>query len=177
MIHLKAIFLFGLLFPVLALCQIGKPFPSVATEMVSGKKVQLPSGFSAEFVLVGVGTSKKAEENLRTWQTPIYNKFIAKTGMMDDLYDVQVCFLPLFTGAAKAAKSKVMKKLRENNETVVIGNVYAYSGDRAPFKDFGLNERKEPYFFLLNEDGVVIWQAKGMFKQSYFDDIEDILTQ
>lgn len=144
--------------------------------MVSGKTIQLPESFSSEYVLVGVGTSKKAEEHLRTWQTPIYNKFIAKTGMMDDLYDVQVCFLPLFTGASKAAKPKVMKKLRENNESIVIDHVYAYSGERSTFKDFGLTERKEPYFFLLNQEGVVVWQAKGMFRQAYFDDIEEILT-
>lgn len=159
------------------LAQIGEQFPSVGTEMVSGKQVQFPEELENKYAFVGIGTSKKAEEALRTWQTPIYNKFIAKQGLMDDLYDVQVCFLPLFTGASKAAKPKVMKKLRENNEAVVIDNLYVYSGDRAPFKDFGVTQRDEPYFMLLDAEGVVVWWAKGKFRQSYFDEIEDILTQ
>ncbi len=155
---------------------MGETFPSVETEMISGQIVNLPGDFSQEFVLVGIGTSKKAEDDLRTWQTPIYNKFVAKTGMMDDMYDVQVCFLPLFTGASKAAKPKVMKRLKENNESLVVDHLYVYAGDRAPFKEFGLTQRSTPYFFLLNRDGVVLWQAKGDFRQSYFDEIEDILS-
>ncbi len=160
-----------------SLGQVGSTFPTVETEMVSGKTVELPEAFLGKYAIIGVGTSKKAEEELRTWQNPIYNKFIAKTGMMDDLYDVQVCFLPLFTGAAKAAKPKVIKKLKENNESVVIDNVYIYAGSRDPFESIGVEDKSEPYFFLLDGNGEIVWSAEGRFRQSYFDEIESILTE
>jgi len=152
-------------------------FPSVETETLNNEVVTVPDDFSGHFALIGVGTSKKAEDELRTWQVPVYNKFIAKTGLMDEMYDVKVCFLPLFTGVAKAAKNKVVKKLQENNESVVYDHLYIYSGPRELFAEFGIDDKSTPYFFLLNKSGTVVWKAEGKFRQAYLDEIEEILSQ
>jgi hypothetical protein len=152
-------------------------FPSVTTETIQGETVNVPEAFEGSFVLIGVGTGKKAEDDLRTWQVPIYNKFIAKTGLMDGMYNVEVCFLPLFTGAMKMAKKQVVQKLQENNEKLVLDHVYVYSGEREPFTDFGIEDKKQPYFYLLNPNGEVVWTGVGAFKQSYFDRMEEILSQ
>lgn len=152
-------------------------FPSVTTETIQGETVNVPAAFEGSFVLIGVGTGKKAEDDLRTWQAPIYNKFIAKTGLMDGMYHVEVCFLPLFTGAMKMAKNQVVQKLREINEKLVLDYVYIYSGEREPFIDLGIKDKKQPYFYLLNPKGEVVWKGVGAFKQAYFDRIEEILSQ
>ncbi|MCZ4408974.1 hypothetical protein O3Q51_09155 [Cryomorphaceae bacterium 1068] len=152
-------------------------FPAVTTETIHGETVNVPGAFEGSFVLIGVGTGKKAEDDLKTWQVPIYNKFIAKTGLMDGLYDVKVCFLPLFTGAMKMAKNQVVQKLQENNEKLVLDHVYVYSGEREPFIDFGIEDKKQPYFYLLNPKGEIVWKGVGAFKQSYFDRMEEILSQ
>jgi hypothetical protein len=152
-------------------------FPNVETETINGETVMVPESFSGNFVFIGVGTGKKAEDELRTWQIPVYNKFIAKTGLMDGMYDVKVCFLPLFTGAMKLAKNDVIRKLKENNESLILDHVYVYSGDREPFSEFGIDDKKTPYFYLLNRDGKIVWEGKGSFKQSYFDRIDEILSQ
>jgi len=156
---------------------VAQKFLSVETEKLSGETVRLPDSFQGHYALIGVGTSKKAEDELKTWQVPVYNKFVAKTGLMDEMYDVEVCFLPLFTGVSKAAKNKVVKKLKENNESVVYDNLYIYSGSRDPFKEFGIDDKSTPYFFLLDKSGRVIWEAEGRFRQAYFDEIEGFLTQ
>ena len=161
----------------ISLSAVAQKFLSVETETLSGETVKLPDSFQGKYALIGVGTSKKAEYELKTWQIPVYNKFIAKTGLMDEMYDVEVCFLPLFTGISKAAKNRVVKKLKENNESVVYDNLYIYSGPRDPFKEFGIDDKSTPYFFLLNKSGRVIWEAEGRFKQSYFDEIEGFLIQ
>jgi hypothetical protein len=152
-------------------------FPSVTTETIEGGTVNVPDAFEGSFALIGVGTGKKAEDELRTWQVPVYNKFIAKTGLMDNMYDVKVCFLPLFTGGMKMAKNQVVKKLEENNEKLVLDHVYVYSGERDPFLDIGIDDKKQPYFYLLNPTGEIVWEGKGAFKQTYFDRIEEILSQ
>lgn len=154
-----------------------KAFPSVATETIEGDAVLVPEVFEGSYVFVGVGTGKKAEDELRTWQVPVYNKFVAKTGLMDNMYDVKVCFLPLFTGAMKMAKNQVVQKLKQNNESLILDHVYVYSGEREPFSDLGMENKKQPYFYLLNPDGQVVWEGKGAFKQTYFDRIEEILSQ
>lgn len=152
-------------------------FPSVITETIQGETVKVPEAFAGNYALVGVGTGKKAEEALKTWQVPVYNKFVAKTGLMDGMYDVEICFLPLFTGAMKMAKNQVVKKLEENNEKLILDHVYVYTGDRDPFSDMGINDKKQPYFYLLNPKGNIVWEGKGAFKQAYFDRIEEILSQ
>lgn len=160
-----------------ATAQVGKTFPEVDVENLDGEVFQLPAHFSKSYTLVGIGTSKKAEEDLRTWQTPIYNKFIAKTGFMDALYDVEICFLPIFTGASKAAKSSVVKKLKENNESLVLDHVMVYAGSREPFEQIDADGKDEPVFVLLDKDGQILWTAKGSFRQAHLDKIEDIITR
>jgi hypothetical protein len=157
--------------------QVGKTFPQVEVENLDGEVFTLPSHFSKTYTLVGIGTSKKAEEDLRTWQTPIYNKFIAKTGFMDEMYDVEICFLPLFTGASKAAKASVVKKLKENNESLVLDHVMIYAGSREPFEGIDADGKSEPVFVLLDEAGKILWTAKGSFRQAHLDRVEEILTR
>ena len=161
----------------LAFGQVGQGFPQIETETVAGKVVKLPSEFSGSYSLIGIGTSKQAEEHLRTWEAPVYNKFIRKTGLMDQMYDVQIGFLPLFTGAARMAKDKVVKKLKENNEKLVMDHVYVYSGEREPFKSIGIEDKTEPYFLLLDPNGKVVWYTSGKFRQKHLDDIEDFLNK
>src|SRR5690606_744479 len=122
--------------------------------------------FKAEYTLVGVGTSKKAEDDLRTWQTPVYNKFVAKTGLMDQMYEVNICFLPLFTGASKAAKGQVVKKLRENNQKLVLEHVMVYAGSREPFAEIDADDKDAPVFLLLDRSGKIKWAASGKFRQA-----------
>ena|SRR5690554_4761673 len=157
--------------------QKGQVFPQIETETVSGKLVKLPGEFSGTYSLIGIGTSKRAEEDLRTWQRPMYNKFIAKTGLMDQMYNVQIGFLPLFTGAARMAKDKVVKRLKENNEKLVMDHVYVYSGSRDPFRSVGIEDKSEPYFLLLDATGKIVWYTSGKFRQKHLDEIEEILNQ
>lgn len=152
-------------------------FPEVTVETIEGRTVTLPDELVGKYSLVGIAGGKKAEEMLRTWQVPVYNKFIAKTGLMDEMFDVRIRFLPLFTGAMKAAKGRVVNKLKENNEPLVLNHVLIYAGDREPFEAIDAFDRKEPRFFLLDPEGRIVYRAEGPFRQRYFDDIETILTQ
>lgn len=158
--------------------QKGNTFPTIETEKLDGSRVSFPESVSGNFALIGIGMSKKAEEELRTWQTPVYNKFIAKTGLMDDMFNVEIAFMPVFTGASKVARNKVVKKLQENNESLVYDHLYIYSGSADPFRDdLGIDDKKDPHFLLLNADSKVVWTAKGKFKTGYFGEIEELLTQ
>jgi len=174
---MKYYFVFILLTAFSGMLMSQNSFPSVATETIQGETVNVPQAFEGSFVFIGIGTGKKAEDDLKTWQVPVYNKFVAKTGLMDNMYDVKVCFLPLFTGTMKMAKNQVVQKLQENNEKLVLDNVYVYSGEREPFVNFGVDDKKQPCFYLLNPKGEVVWEGKGSFKQRHFDQIEEILSK
>ncbi len=168
---------FSLCFFITAYSQVGQKFPTVETETILGEVVTFPGQFSGKYTMIGIGTSKQAEDQLRGWQNPLYQKFVAKTGLMDDMFNVNLCFLPLFTGASQMAKGKVVKKLKENNEPLVMNNVYIYAGSRDPFTNIGISDKSEPYFLLLNDAGMIVWSASGSFKQRYLDEVEAILTR
>ena len=160
----------------LGFCQKGSVFPQLTTEDLAENTVILPDAFGGRYALTGLATTKRAEEELRTWQKPMYNKFVAKTGMMDEMFDVAVYFVPVFTGASKAAKGKVVKQLKKNNESLVTDHLLIYSDDKASLTTLNLDERKSPYFFLTDPSGKIVWMAEGPFRQKYMEEIEAILT-
>ncbi len=157
--------------------QIGKQFPALEVERIDGSEALLPLFGDNDFALIGLASSAKAEEELRTWQEPVYNAFIAKTGLMDQLWDVEIGFVPMFTGASKASKGQVLKKLRENNEKLVLDHVYIYSGDAQPLDALGIDDRKKPYFYLLNAEGVILWYRSGQFRQKYLEEIMGLMAE
>ncbi len=163
-------------FRISAQTPAGAVFPLMETEDLEGNEVNLPEVFQKEYALVGLARSKKAEDDLRSWQKPVYNKFVAKTGMMDAMFDVDVFFIPVFTGASKAAKGKVVKKLKENNEPLVRDHLLVFSGSSDPLDDLGMNDKKQPYFFLIDEAGKVVWSAQGKYRQKHIDALEAVLT-
>lgn len=168
--------LFMLAINVNAQTAVGSVFPLLEAEDLQGREVNLPEAFEKEYALVGLARSKKAEEDLGSWQKPIYNKFVAKTGMMDAVFDVDVFFIPVFAGASKAAKGKVVKKLRENNEALVADHLLVYAGSSDPMDALKMSDKKVPYFYLTNAEGVVLWSASGRFRQKHMDEIENVLT-
>lgn len=159
-----------------AFSQKGSRFPQMVTEDINEGSVKLPDVFDGRYALVGLAMTKKAEEELRTWQIPVYNKFVAKTGMMDAMFNVAVYFIPVFTGAAKAAKGKVVKKLKENNERLVNDHLLIYSGDQATIESLQLDDRKAPYFFLVEPSGKIVWMADGPYRQKYLEEVETVLS-
>lgn len=77
----------------------------------------------------------------------------------------------------EGGKKNVVKKILENNEKLVLDHLYIYSGEMEPFKSVGIEDRSEPYFFLLDADGRVVWSGSGSFRQEYLDRMEEILSQ
>jgi hypothetical protein len=152
-------------------------FPAMEVENLKGEVLQLPSNLQGSFAFIGVATTKQAEEELRSWQRPVYNKFIEKTGLMDQMWSVEVHFIPVFTGASKAAKASVVKKLRENNEKLVTEHLLIYSGDKKVLEELDIEDKKAPNFYLLNAAGKVIWKGSGAFRQKYLDEIEGKLSE
>lgn len=175
---LKSILILTLLtaMSALAFSQKGSAFPELTTEDLKENTVTLPDAFGSRFALIGLATTKKAEEELRTWQKPVYNKFVTKTGMMDEMFDVAVYFVPVFTGASKAAKGKVVKQLKKNNESLVSDHLLIYSGDKSSLSVLNLDEKKSPYFFLTDPSGTIVWMTEGPFRQKHLEAIEVILS-
>jgi hypothetical protein len=157
---------------------IGKTFPDMEAENVEDKKVMLPKDVAGKYTLLGLAYSKKSEDELNTWFQPVFQKFIQKTtGLMSGFgYDVNVYFVPMFTGVNAAATGTAKRKAIKNIDPQLLPFILFYKGDLKPYKESLDFEKKDvPYFFVLDATGKILYTTSGKFTEDKMDHIEEVL--
>jgi hypothetical protein len=157
---------------------VGKAFPEMEAETIEDKKVKLPQDTKGKYTLLGLAYSKKSEDELNTWFSPVFNKFIQKAeGMMAGLgYDVNVYFIPMFTGVNAAATGTAKKKALKNTDPLLLPYILFYKGELKKYKDALDFEKKDiPYFFVLDAEGKILYATSGAFNEDKMDAIEEVL--
>ncbi len=165
---------------VLSAQVVGKIFPAMEAETVEDKKVNLPEGVNGKFTLLGLAYSKKSEDELNTWFQPIFQKFIQKNkGLFEGFgYDVNVYFIPMFTGVNAAATGTAKKKALKNVDPNLLPFILFYKGELKPYKDALDFEKKDiPYFFVLDKEGKVIYATSGKYSENKMEEIEEVLEE
>lgn len=177
------------LFVILAACVVftnvtaqvvGKMFPVMEAETVEDKKVKLPDAVKGKYTLLGLAYSKKSEDELNSWFQPIFQKFIQKnTGVFESFgYDVNVYFVPIFSGINAAATGTAKKKAIKNVDPNLLPYILFYKGDVKPYKEALDFEKKDvPYFFVLDKTGKILYATSGKFTQKKMDEIEGVLEE
>ncbi len=142
------------------------------------KTVSIPNNTKGKFTLVGMAYSKDAEEDLKTWLNPVYNKFIAKTGMMDMDLDVNLFFIPMFAGVKTSVAEQAKKKLKSGTDKAFYPHILFYKGELKTYSDaLGFDRKDTGYFFVLDRNGKIVYATSGKFKQDKLDEIEDIIIE
>ncbi len=155
---------------------IGKMFPDMEAETVEDKKVNLPTDTKGKYTLLGLAYSKKSEDELNSWFVPVYNKFIRKaTGLMAGMgYDVNVYFVPMFTGVNAAATGTAKKKALKNVDPQLLPYILFYKGELKSYKEALDFEKKDiPYFFVLDKEGNIVYATSGRFSEDKLGELED----
>ncbi|MGK7391928.1 MAG: hypothetical protein ACNS60_16375 [Candidatus Cyclobacteriaceae bacterium M2_1C_046] len=157
---------------------INMPFPQLEGETITDEKIIIPVNTKGKFTLLGMAYSKKSEDDLETWFQPVFEKFIQESdGLFSAFtYDVNVYFIPMFTGVkaagAGAAKNKAAKNIDPNLHPYIL----FYKGDLKTYKDALDFEKKDiPYFFVLDKDGKIIYATSGAFSQDKMSEIEAVI--
>jgi len=155
---------------------IGKMFPAMETETVENKKVSLPGDVKGKYTLLGLAYSKKSEDELNTWFTPVYNKFLQKAdGLMAGMgYDVNVYFVPMFTGVNAAATGTAKKKALKSMDPLLLPYILLYKGELQTYKEALDFERRDiPYFFVLDPTGKIVFATSGAYSDAKMDKVEE----
>jgi len=156
----------------------GKSFPDMEAETIEDKMISLPVDTQGKYTLLGLAYSKKSEDDLNTWFEPVYLKFIAEnTGLFSSFgYDVNVFFIPMFTGIKAAAAGSAKKKAAQNIDARLLPHVLFYKGDLKTYKDALAFEKKDvPYFFVLDESGKIVYATSGAYSDRKMNEIESLL--
>lgn len=148
--------------------------PSFTGETLENKTVTVPADTKGKYTLLCFASSMKAQEALEGWLDPVYNKFIAKTGLMDDFYDLNVFFIPVFKGSNASMQGTVKKKFNETAQADIKGHVLFCNSDLGEVSAaLHLQNDDTPYFFLLDTMGNVVYRTSGAFTEQKFDALDD----
>ena len=170
------LFFFGVMTSSYA--QVGKMFPDIEAETVEDKKVSIPAEVKGKYMLIGMAYSKKSEDELNSWFQPVFEKFIQKTsGVLAGFsYDVNVYFIPMFTGVNAAATGTAKRKALKNIDPQLLPYVLFYKGELKPYKDALDFEKKDiPYFFVLDPTGKIIYATSGKYSAAKMDKVEEVM--
>jgi hypothetical protein len=159
---------------------VGNVFPAMEAETVEDKKINLPEAAKGKYTLLGLAYSKKSEDELNTWFQPVFQKFIQKNkGLFEGFgYEVNVYFIPMFTGINAAATGTAKKKALKNIDPNLLPYILFYKGELKPYKEALDFEKKDiPYFFVLDKEGKIIYATSGTYGQKKMDAIEGVLEE
>jgi hypothetical protein len=156
----------------------GKMFPDMEAETVEDKKIMLPNDVKGKYTLLGLAYSKKSEDDLNSWFQPVFEKYIQKTtGLMSGFgYDVNVYFVPMFTGINAAATGTAKRKALKNIDPQLLPYVLFYRGELKTYKQSLEFDKKDvPYFFVLDPTGKIVHAAVGKYSEDKMEEIEAVI--
>jgi hypothetical protein len=172
-------FLFTLLLTLPAAAQVvGKMFPDMEAQTAEDKIVKLPQDVAGKYTLLGLAYSKKSEDELNSWFEPVFSKFIQKTqGLMAGMgYDVNVYFVPMFTGINAAATGTAKRKALKNVDPQLLPYILFYKGELKPYKEaLDFDRRDTPYFFVLDSKGKILYATSGAYSDDKMDEVEKVI--
>jgi len=155
---------------------IGKTFPAMTAETVDDKAIELPASVQGKYTLIGLAYSKKSESELNSWFQPVFGKFIQKTnGLFSGFaYDVNVYFVPMFTGINAAATGTAKRKAAKSIDPQLLPYVLFYKGELKSYKAALDFEKKDiPYFFVLDPQGKIVYATSGKYSEAKMEAIEE----
>lgn len=156
-------------------------FPAMEAETLSEQMVNLPDAVKGKYTIIGLAYSKKSEDDLKTWFSPAYNQFMrkpSKTDIFASTYDINLFFIPMFTGHKTVAYKSVMGKVKETVDAQLHPHVLFYKGTIKEYKDaLNFQGRDVPYFFMMDDTGKIIWQTSGEYSAAKMQEVVDMLDE
>jgi hypothetical protein len=163
---------------------IGTMFPVMQCENYNGKMVNLPADTKGKFTLLGMAFSNGAEDDLKTWINPIYNKFIGKVdGSKADAFDVSVdydihlYFVPMFTGFNKLTSKSSKEKIKNATDKQLYDYLLFYDGAKTYKTELDFQKRDIPYFFVLDKTGKIVYTTSGKYDDKKLEKILDAIEE
>ena len=158
---------------------VGTSFPTIETETVDDEVVALPQDAQDRVTLVVMAYSKKAEKDLNSWLSPLFNTFIQQKVSDGGLFagfahDIDVYVVPMFTGIKAAAEGTAKRKAAKYLDERLIPYVLFYKGKLKPYKEALEFDKKDvPYLFLLDGSGEIAYATSGAYSSKKLSEIEE----
>ena len=163
--------------------QKGRPFPNMETINLKEEKVELPRATEGKLTVLALARSKKAEQALNSWMQPLYQTFIHEykeddwlAPAREDYDDVELYFVPMFSGLNKMAANKVRKDMQSNLPEKFHQYMLIFEGkDKVYEQKLDMGDKDKPYFFVLDKNGRITYATSGRYTESKLSGIEEAI--
>jgi hypothetical protein len=164
----------SLMLTVTAFAQNGNSFPALTGKTLDNKTLTIPIDTKGKYTLLGVAFSRKSEEALQSWLQPMFSAFIDEKSMWDtEAYDINVLFIPMTAGITGMSADAIEKRMKEFVDPALHSKILLYTGNIDPMrKPLGLDKRDTPYFFILDENGTIVYSTSGEYSERKMKEIE-----
>jgi hypothetical protein len=165
-----------LIFSSISFVTKAQTLPEMSGETLDNKNLSLPKDLIGKYSLLCFASSQKSEGALMSWLDPVYQKFIAKTGMMDDLYDVNVYFIPILTGINVSFATSMKNKFKESAQEDLRPHVlFCKEEGKDILASLNMKKSDVPHFLLLDKEGKIIYRTTGSYTEEKFDEIDNLI--
>jgi hypothetical protein len=155
---------------------VGHIFPELKAETLTDSVISFPNDTKGKSTLICMAYSADAEKDLKTWYEPTYDKFIAKTELMSDMFDVNVYFIPMFTGVKAAGAAKAKKDMKESVQVDLQPHVVVYKGELDAYKvTLKMDDKSKPYIYVLDKEGKIVYVTSGAYTEDKMDEIDEYI--
>lgn len=155
---------------------VGQIFPELKAETLTDSVISFPNDTKGKSTLICMAYSADAEKDLKTWYEPTYDKFIAKTELMSDMFDVNVYFIPMFTGVKAAGAAKAKKDMKESVQVDLQPHVVVYKGELDAYKEtLKMDDKSKPYIYVLDKEGKIVFVTSGAYTEDKMDEIDEYI--
>jgi hypothetical protein len=153
---------------------VGTLFPVLKGETLDDKTITVPTDTKGKSTIICMAYSSDAEKDLQTWYEPAYDKYIAKTELMSDAYDVNLYFVPMFTGVQAGMAANVKKQMKKDVQADIQPHIIIYKGELDAYKEtLKMDDKKKPYIFVLDAEGKIVYETSGAYTEEKMDEIDD----
>ncbi|WP_375579854.1 hypothetical protein ABWH96_01890 [Marivirga tractuosa] len=91
--------------------------------------------------------------------------------------DVNVVFIPMFTGLKRGASGSAIRKMQKDVDKKLHPHVIVYSGKMGDYEDLlKMSEKDKPYFYVVNKEGEIIYTTSGRSSIRKLNEVEELVT-
>lgn len=141
---------------------------------INNKTVSFPPVNPGKKTVAMITFSDKASDEAKTWVDPLYQKFIAKSGMMDAMFDASLYVVSFVSGTELSLIKMNAAKIKDDTPAALINSVLYTTASTANVKTvMNVKNDKSVYILVLSADGSIIKQVSGAFSDDKMETLEE----
>jgi len=146
----------------------GEPFKIIEGYTLDNTFLSLPIAAHGRYAVIALGFSKAAQTPINSWFLPLKERYKASSLLF---YEV-----PMLGKRSALVRRFIEKGMRSGIPAYQHASSVPYYGSLNPYLTYyGIDNKETAYFFLVDENGRICWQAQGVRTASFYKEVTQLV--